>query len=175
MPVAVVRARRDHGDRRPDRLEEGLGRCGPAAVVGHLEDVDPRQPTRHERRVDVILDVAGQQEPAAPDPAEEHDRHVVDATALVGRLERHATAVGPEDAQVDRIQGQAVAGGKPPGRRPAFGKPVGPCRIAGSWTAHARLEQPADPVAIEQQRQAGDVILVRVGQDDDVEPPVPWR
>ena len=60
-------------------------------------------------------------------------------------------------------------------RRPWAPKPGGPRRVARPRTAHARLEDLADPVAIEQQRQAGDVVLVRMGQDDGIDPAVPWR
>ena len=37
------------------------------------------------------------------------------------------------------------------------------------------LDDPPHPVALEQQRQTGDVVLVRVRQDDRVDPPVPRR
>jgi hypothetical protein len=47
--------------------------------------------------------------------------------------------------------------------------------VARSWARHARLDDPADPVALEQESQAGDMILVRMADDDDIHPAVPWR
>ena len=37
------------------------------------------------------------------------------------------------------------------------------------------LEDPADAIALEEQGEPGDVVLVRMGQDDRVDPPVPRR
>ena len=47
--------------------------------------------------------------------------------------------------------------------------------VAGSRSAHARLVDPADPVPVEEERHPGDVVLVRMGQDEDVDPAVPRR
>ena len=54
-------------------------------------------------------------------------------------------------------------------------QPIEPGRVARSRPAHPGLEHPADAVAVEQEGQAGDVVLVRVRQDDRVDPPVPRR
>ena len=54
-------------------------------MVGDLQELDRGQPTREEARVDLLLDVTGQEEPMAVDLPEEHDRDVVDARAPVGR------------------------------------------------------------------------------------------
>ncbi len=53
------------------------------------------------------------------------------------------------------------------------GGPEGP--IARSGAQHPRLSDDSHPVPLEEQREAGDVILVRVRQDDDVEPAVECR
>ena len=50
-----------------------------------------------------------------------------------------------------------------------------PRGVAGARSAHPGLEDAADAVALEQECQAGDVILVRVAQDDRVDPAVPRR
>jgi hypothetical protein len=50
-----------------------------------------------------------------------------------------------------------------------------PRRVSRPGTEHARLEHPSDPVAVEEQRQTGDMILVRMGQDDGVDASVPRR
>ena len=51
----------------PHRVDERLGGRGPAAVMGDLEQVDARQARREELRIDLLLDVAHQQEPPVPD------------------------------------------------------------------------------------------------------------
>ena len=54
----------------------------------------------------------------SPDLAEEDDRDVVDAGPAVGWRGRDLAADGPEDAQRDLVDGEAVAGGEPrPDRR----------------------------------------------------------
>ena len=47
--------------------------------------------------------------------------------------------------------------------------------VARPEADHARLDDLADSVSVQQQRQPGDVILVRVGQHHHVEPAVPCR
>jgi hypothetical protein len=64
----------------------------------HLEEIDARQARSDERRIDVFLDVAHQEEPAWPDLAEQDDRHVVDAGPAVGWVEWDASADRPQDA-----------------------------------------------------------------------------
>ena len=65
---------------------------------------------------------------------------------------------------------QAAAG------RPTRGQDRLERRISRAETRHARLHDLADAVALEDERQAADVILVRVGEHDQVDPPVPrWH
>jgi hypothetical protein len=74
-------------------------------MVCDLEDVDPRQAAGEQDRVDLLLDIAREQEPATRRLPEEHDRDVVDARARVGRFGGHRAGIGPEDRQscvVDR-------------------------------------------------------------------------
>ncbi len=68
----------------------------------------------------------------------------------------------------------------PAASRPRFAARHGsqrplPCRIAGTGPDHPRLEDATDPVACQQQGEAGDVVLVRMGQDHGIDPPVPRR
>jgi hypothetical protein len=98
MPVWIARTRRRDRDLRSHRLHERLGRGGPAAVMGDLEEIEPRQPRGEEARVDVLLDIAREQETVLPDRAEQHDRDVVDARPAVRRLSRDLAADRPEDA-----------------------------------------------------------------------------
>ena len=82
-----------------------------AAVVGDLQEVDRRQAAAREERVDVVLDVAGQQErdgpPTSPSSTIEH---VVDPAPAVGRLARDAARIRPQDAEPDVVQRDPVAG-----------------------------------------------------------------
>jgi hypothetical protein len=53
-----------------------------------------------------------------------------------------------------------------------FAQPRG---VAGSRPAHPGLQHSTDPIALEQEREARDMIFVGVRQDDRVDPPIPWR
>jgi len=77
--------------------------------MGDLEHVDSGQATLGESRIDVVLDVAGQQEAARIDDPEEHDRHSVDAASLVGRLDGDRAPIRPQHGEPDRVEGQPIA------------------------------------------------------------------
>ncbi len=176
MPVRVPGAGRGDGDSGPDRIDERLGRRRPAAVVGDLEQVDMRQAVGQQRRVDAFLDVAHQQEAARTDLAEEDHRDVVDAGAAIRRDCRDLPADRPQHVQVDLVDGEPVAGGQAePDRRAGSRELAQPGGVAGARPAHPRFEDAADVVALEEQRESGHVILVRVGQDQGVDPPIPRR
>jgi hypothetical protein len=66
-------------------------------VVGDLEEVEPRQSWGEQACIDVLLDIAGKEEAALADHAEQDDRNVVDARPGVGRLRRNLAADRPED------------------------------------------------------------------------------
>src|SRR5690606_17064906 len=95
---------------RPGRVEERRGRRGAAAVVGDLENVESGQAPRHEQRVDLLLDVTGQQEAPSAGFPEQNDRDVVDAGAGVGRFERYLAPDWPQDPQLDVVDPQPIAG-----------------------------------------------------------------
>lgn len=78
-------------------------------MVGDLEQVESGQAARQQDRVDLLLDVAGQQEPLRAEGAEQDDRDIVDRRAAVGRVARDGIAVGPQHSQVDRVEPQPVA------------------------------------------------------------------
>ena len=67
MTVRVPEAGRRDGNSRADRREEGVGRGGATAVVGDLEHLDPRQPASDQHGVDLLFDVAHEQEAVGPD------------------------------------------------------------------------------------------------------------
>ncbi len=142
--------------------------------MGDLEQIDPWQPVGQQRRVDVFLDVAGQEEPALADDAEQHDRHVVDAAAGIGRFLRHLATHRPEHAHRDLVDRQSITGGdRHPGRRSGSVKLIEPGRVTWSGPPHPGLEDTVDAIALQEQCQPCDVILVWMGQHDGVESPVP--
>ena len=144
--------------------------------MGDLEQIDPGQPAIQQRRVHLFLHVAGQQEPALADHAQEHDRHVVDAAAGIGRFFGDLAPHRPEHAHRDLIDRQPVTGpDRHPRRRSGSGKLLEPGRVARSGPTHPGFQDTVDAVPVQQQRQARDVILVRMRQHDSVDPPVPWR
>ncbi len=145
-------------------------------MVSDLQEIDRRQSARREERIDVVLDIARQQDPAPVDLAEQDDRDVVDRATAVGRLGRDASGVRPEHVEVEVVDRESIAGDEEPSwRRPDLGKLRIPRPVARARAAHARFEDPPDPVAIQQQRQPGDVVLVGMGEHEDVDPPVPRR
>ncbi len=134
------------------------------------------RPRFGEERVDVVLDVAGQQESPSGDLAEEHDRDVVDPAARIGRLARDAAGIRPQDAEPDVVEGDPGARGEDPVRRRArLAEDPVERGVARAGPAHPGLVDPPDAVALEEERQARDMILVGVGQDEDVDPAVPRR
>lgn len=146
-------------------------------MVGYLEHVHPGQAARHEQRIHVVLDVAGEQEAAAGELAQEDDRAVVDL-AILGRsssARRGGVGVGPQDAERGPVEADAVPGGKAPGLQAVGVESLPPGLIGRGFEGQTRLEDTAHAVAVERLHQAGDVIVVGVSQDDRVQAPIPGR
>ena len=176
MTVRIAGPRRGHRDARSNGVHERLGRRGLAPVMGDLQQVDVRQPLGQQLWIDRLLDVAHQQEPTSPDLAEQHDRHVVDAGSAVRRLDRHLAPDRPQDAQRDLVDLQAVSRSDASANRRARPRqPRGPGGISRPGPHHPGFEHPANAVAIEQQREAGHVVLVRMGEDQRVYPSIQRR
>jgi hypothetical protein len=162
----AVSSRRD-GNSRPHRVDERLGRGCPAAVMGNLEQVDMRKSGGEELWVDGLFDVAHQQEPSGPDLSEKDDGHVVDTRAAIGRLDRDLATSRPEGPKDDLVDGQAVARcDRRADRRAGTGQLGKPGAIPRTGSTHARLHYALDAIPLEQQGETGDVILVRVREDD---------
>ena len=79
-------------------------------MVRDLEQVERRQAAPEQLRIDTLLDVAGKEESLAADLAEQHDRDVVDRGPAVGRVEGHPVRIRPQDAEVDRVEREVIAG-----------------------------------------------------------------
>jgi len=151
MPVRVAGPGRRDGDLRSHGIHEWLGRRGPTAVVGDLEQVEPREVVGQERRVDRFLDVAGEQEPVATHRSEQHHRDVVDARPAVGRFTWHSAADRPEDPQGDLVDIERIAGRQPePHRCTRRAQASDPLRVAWPGPDHPRLEDATHPVPREE-------------------------
>jgi hypothetical protein len=163
-----------HRDLGSNGREEGIGRRGLAAVVRDLEQIDRREALGEQRRVDVLLDVPGQQEAPLTHHPEQHHRHVVDAAAGIRWFGRDLATDGPQHPHRDLVDRQPVSGpDRQAWRRPGSSQSIDPGCVAGSRTAHAGLQDATDPIAIEQQGQPGNMVLVGMREDDRVQPPVP--
>jgi hypothetical protein len=142
--------------------------------MGDLEQVDPRQATLQQRRIDAFLDIAGQQEPPPVRLAEQHDRDVVDRGSRVRGIRWDGAGVGPQDLHRDLAEAESRAGGQHAVRRPVPEGGVPGCPT-GAGSPHAGLVHAADGIPLEDPGEARNVVLVGVGQDDDVKAPVPRR
>jgi hypothetical protein len=91
MAVVVALADADAGHPRPESIDESLRGGGAAAVVGHLQEVQAgavgSDAVRQEPHVDVVLDIAREQEAALAESDVEDEGRIVDrATAARGPL-----------------------------------------------------------------------------------------
>jgi hypothetical protein len=143
--------------------------------VRDLQQVELRQAPPEQLGIHTFLDVTGEQEPLAGDLAKQHDRDVVDRCAAVGRMERHAIGVRPQDAEVDRVERESIAGREATARRSAVRKDRCPRVIPRSRADHARFVHAPDLIPLEQRRQARDMVLMRMGEQEDVDPVIPRR
>ncbi len=144
-------------------------------MVGDLQELDARQAASQELGIDLLLDVAGKQEAVRAEAAEQNDRNVVDRRSAVGRMLGHAPRVRPQDPELDLVQPEPIAGRQGPMWRRGSVKRRRPGLVARTRADHARLVHAPDPVAAEETGEPGDMILVRVRQDQDVDPPIPGR
>jgi hypothetical protein len=175
VAVVVVGTHRDDREARPDRVEERRRRGGPRPVVRDLEQIDPRQPSTDERRVDVLLHVAGEQEPLPARRPEQHDRGVVDGLSVVQWPVGNCAGVRPQHGESDRVELELFAAREVATWRPTLGERRLPRPIARPRSRQPRLVDRPDRVAREHHRQARDVVLMRMCQDHDVDAPVPRR
>ena len=143
-----------------------------------LEEVEAaavRDACRDELRIDGLLDVTHQQQAADAETEVQDGRHVVDAGAGVRWLERHAAARRPSDLDDRPVHAKSVAGREATAvdAQTLEGGMEG--GIAGPRTVHPDLGHAPDSISLQQDGQAGHVILVRMGQHDEVDAPIPRR
>ncbi len=180
MAVVVLGTDADDRDARPDGVQKGGRRGGSTPVVRHLEEIDARlrrgdRTRREQRGVHVLFGVAHQQEATGAEPHVEDDRDVVDAAPGLGRRLRHGAGPRPECADCDAIEEEAAAGGHPLRRSALPGQLIGERLPARAGAAHPGRRDPGDPVPPQQQGRPAHVVLVGVRQQEQVQPPIPWR
>ena len=147
-------------------------------MVGDLEHVEAPpvgDAVRDKPRVDLLLDVPGEQETARPEADVEDERHVVDARARIWWFSGHAVAGRP--AHIDRraVEREVVARRQAPADPPQRSQCGAVGGVSGAGTAHPGLGDGIDPIARQEQRQAGCMVLVGMGEHDQVDAPVPRR
>jgi hypothetical protein len=144
--------------------------------MGHLEQIDVGQVVLQQRGIDVLFDVAHQQDTTVADLTEQDDRDVVDARPTVGRGRGHLAADRPQDPQADLVDIEVIARRECHADRRARPRQVAePRGVAGSRAAHPRFEDAAHLVPLQQQREAGDVVLVRMTEDHGIDAAIPRR
>jgi hypothetical protein len=144
-------------------------------VVPGLEDVDRRQAALGKDCLDVGLRVAGEEEAPSLERSEEDERGVVHLPAVVRRRRRDPPGVGPQHIDRDAVHLEPVARSQPRRRGAARREECRQRLVPRTGPGHPRLHDPADPVPLENQREAADVVLVGMGEDDEVDPPIPGR
>jgi hypothetical protein len=177
MAVGIAPARADYGHARLHLLDKPVGGRRAAAVVRNLEHVErtlvARDALGKQLRVDLLLNVSGKDDTPGSEVEVQHDRHVVDPSARVGRVERDSAGQRPVDVHADSVEPHRVPSGEGPTLPPQLGEPATVRSIAWAGPDHSRLCDLLDRVAIHYRGQTGHVILVRMGQDDQVQAPVP--
>jgi hypothetical protein len=144
--------------------------------MGDLEHVEAGEAACHERGVDVLLGIAGQQEDPSGCRAKQDDAHAVDRTARRARLPRDRPGLRPDhvEAELGDIDPPAGCERLPwdVGPRPQEGVPRLPARAGAG---HPGLEDAPDPVPLDHADQPRDMVLVGMGEHEHVHVPVPRR
>lgn len=178
MAIVVVGTHADQRDARVERVEQRLGGRRAAAVVCDLQDVElrsqpPRESSGEQLRIDLFLGIAREEHVACTKVQLEYDRRVVDVLAAARWVTWHLAGERPLDVEPRPVKPQPVAGRDHP-RRATLGRQLSPVSgVTGAGPKHAVLDHLADLVSRQQQRQARDMVLVRVCQHNDIEPAVP--
>lgn len=144
--------------------------------MGDLENVDSPQAALDEERVEILLEISRQEEALASDRAHQHDRGVVDDGALVDGHLGNGAPIGPQHVDRESVEPQPIAGRKLGRIDPDPLQPSPPRTISRAGSDRARLEDPLDAVTTGESREPRDVVLVGMGQDDEIDPPIPrWQ
>lgn len=176
MAIVIAGPGTDGGESWAQDLQQRATRSRGAAVVGDLEQVPaPAISLDHLQQVGiaVLLEITGEQDPLLAEPDAEHDGGVVDAATRAGGGRRQPIPRRPQhlDGGCTEREGRALEQAdptdvEPSGRSPQFAH-------AGAVTVHPGLCDAAHGVARHQARQATRMVLVGMGQHDQVDVAVP--
>ena len=174
MAEPVVLARGDDHHLRDRTVEEGLSRGRAGSMVRGFENrtSEPVVPSQ-ERVIRLPFHIAGQQDRDAAVFQPEHDGAVVRA---VGRatIRGHERRGGMKDHRADATQSdQAVARGHAVGDDPAGGNEIEQPVQQTGVAPLPRLQQVPDLELLRHVNQPSEVIVVRMGEDDRVQPLYP--
>ena len=153
-------------------LHERVGRGGAAAVVRHLEDV--QRPARardaggQELRIDLLLDVTGEHQPSRAEGDIENDRDVVDGRAGIRWPQWHGPGQWPVNVDAHAVEHEDVACGNDPARATKLREAAAIGRVTRPRPDHARLDDLRNAVTVQDGRQSGDVVLVRMGHHHEI-------
>jgi len=143
-------------------------------VVADLQQVYvPDRPARQKHRLDGQLRVAGEERAESATAELRHDRSVVDVPIRERR--RRVRRRWVHDRQpADRVEAQELPGAC----QGVGGVGLGACQrdesvVGGVRVLVPRLQDEADPISLEDRHQARDVVLVRVGEQHDVDSSLP--
>jgi hypothetical protein len=112
MPVPVVRADTDHGEPWSEAVEKGSATGRGTAMVRDLEHVPASAIVGQQGQevlVAVVLDIASEEHALPPDADSQHDRGVVDGSAIRQRDLWQPFARRPQDLDMGDPDIQLVA------------------------------------------------------------------
>jgi len=144
-------------------------------MVADLQEVDRRQRApREEGRLDGSLGVAGEKRGEPAVTQEEDEGAVVD----VALRERRCRIRGRRVDHLDRrgaVEDDRLAGNRGAHREPAIGCIGQQAVVRGILESDPGVEQPANLEAVEDVDEPGDVVLVGMAEDQEVDAPRPER
>ena len=175
MPVVVVRADRDQGDRRPDHGRQPLVLVA-RTVMRHFQHVGAQVDAAGEQgRLGRRLDIAGEQDPNAVHGCEQHEACVVRTGAFAGPTVNRIAGIGrsrrsrarrgrPHNLEPGGSEHADLTGCPDPDRNPGRGRQppdLGSSRGRLGQRAHHDL---VDGPAGQHAGQPVDVVRVEVGE-----------
>jgi len=145
-------------------------------VVADLEEIDGTdQPASAEQCLDRRLGIAAQERGEGPAAQQRHDRCIVDVARRQGR--GPVGCGGKEQAETRRtVEPDRLPGHGGHESRPTF-RPgsLEEARVARIRVRAGRVDDQSDAIALKHCGQAADMVLVGMGEDDDIDGPLPPR
>jgi hypothetical protein len=147
-------------------------------MVGDFQEV--QAPVHRAQRIEevaihVLLEIAGEEDALGADPDVQDERRVVHRSPGLGSGLGHAGGRRPDDLGVRLTDGERIATLEAHDRHAMTLGLLAVGGVAAAVAAHAVVDEDTDAVAREQPGEAADVVLVRVGQQGDIDAAVPDR